>query len=191
MLVLVGCSTARIEGPQIVDRPPGFALSLDAESAANMFPDREVLAQRGYFTKGRRASSIMITEYEGAAERSEAQAARDRREKSWSHAEVGSVESLKIDGRSAWGWTIDQKLDGELKSKAFVAVVPYGESTYAIEFYASNPQLWKGDLLRDTVRSFAVVHKGSVGPFQILALVGLGVGVVFFVKRMRRLEAEG
>lgn len=105
--------------------------------------------------------SVIVTEYEGAASRSETQAARDEYAGRSTSTRYGPVEDLKIDGRAGWCWTEAQPGDGKVRTFQLTAVVPWGDRTYSVEYSSSGSNLKTRAELQTAVESFTVVTKGK------------------------------
>lgn len=159
----IGCSGPDRPGPNVEDVPPGFFFDANASAARKVFVDAEPLDQSGWFAHDQNDdhSSIMITTYSGKVPEDAIRAARDthaerwgRRNGSTSGSDYGPVEEVEIDGRNAFAWEVRQYYKGDLCSLEWVAVVPYEESTYCVEFFAGQEEYMDPDLLRRTVESF-------------------------------------
>lgn len=184
-LTLGGCSKPALVGAQVTKAPPHFMFDANATAARLVFHDRPKVDQRGYFymTRDDEHCSIMITEYAGSTTYEEAKAALEYHRRKYPYPTYGTLESLRVDGRSAWGWMTEQHHKGELSSITFHAVIPYEEEqkTYTVEFYAGVDKFMDEGLLRDTVTSFTVKKDKEVsyGAIGFLAVVVVGVAVGF------------
>lgn len=150
--LLLGCTTSRLTGPQITKVPAGFGLDLNASGARKVFPDRDVVNERGWFrTQGERHGSVLITEFEGQASEQDLRDARAELERKYTtkHFSYGPIESFKLDGRPAWGW-----FERQSTSREYVAVVSYPDATFSIEFYSSIKEHQDDELLKKHVASF-------------------------------------
>jgi len=183
-----GCTSPAHDGPQVTDRPEGFAYEPNAYAARKVLADRESSRQNGYFTLGEPASSIIITEYSGSTTRAQAEVSRAAAAAKWTYQDYGLIEDLTIDGRPAWGWLVVQRSQGKESSLEYVAVVSYDQRTYTIEFHATAAALRKASLLRRTVKSFQVVEGRSFNPLAALALLAFGSGAVILTRKLKALE---
>lgn len=161
--VLTGCSPPTFEGPQIQEPPEGFRYDANAEQSRNVFPDREELWQGAWFrieTVNDDHASIFLTAYRGGAGREQVEAAREAQASRYARPgrmRYGELEELRIDGRTAWGWTESQyRSDGSVAALQYKAVVPYDTVTYAVEFFSTLEPWMDVDTLRATVMTFAV-----------------------------------
>ena len=142
----------------------------------------------GQFTLTEPHNSIMITEYRGSTSGAQAEAARSTAAEKWSYQEYGPAEELEIDGRDSWGWLITQRSKGEVTSLEYVAVVPYADRTYSVEFYASDDKLYDKYFLKKTVSSFEVSGAGPLQASHLFILAGLTVAAFIVARRLRRFE---
>ncbi|HSM60268.1 MAG TPA: hypothetical protein VK849_05700, partial [Longimicrobiales bacterium] len=162
-LALAGaaCEIPDFEGPQIQRPPATFRMDPSTHQDRRMFPERDVVhhdawveATRGDF------SGILIDGHPGRIGRDHVEAARSAAMKAalGRRAEFGEIETLTVDGRTAWGWGERWSLEsGEVDFIAFRAVVPYDTISYAIDFLTGDPALEaRPDSLRTIVASFAV-----------------------------------
>jgi hypothetical protein len=186
LLVLASCSTPRILDGHIPNPPPGFAFDANASKARNVFPDREIVWQRGYGTLGEENHcSIFITKFVGTAGSMEIEDARSALAARYPYLEYGPLEELLIDHRPAWGWLETQFYKGELSSLAFKAVVPYDSVCYAVEFFARDPQYRNPEVLKAAVATFEIGRKEV--HYSHVALAALFVlGTVLVVSRIGR-----
>ena len=158
-----GCGSPDRPGPNVEDVPHGFFYDANASAARKVFMDVEPLDQSGWFAHNQNDdhSSIMITTYAGQVPEDAIRAARNahaerwgRRNGSTSGSDYGPVEEVEIDGHQALAWEVRQYYKGDLCSIEWVAVVPYEESTYAVEFFAGMEEYMDPELIRRTVQSF-------------------------------------
>ena len=174
----IGCSSPRIEGPQIEDPPSGFAFDPNCGAARVVLPGAELLSQRCYFKAREPHCSIDISEFGGQTGEARVKAAREALEARHGSLAYGPLESLSIDGRPAWGWLETQASGGKLYSLEYKAVVAYPDRSYSVEFFAADPA-WRDEArLRETVSRFAVKRKGEVdwgAVAVVLLLAGLGL----------------
>ena len=183
----LSCSNPQVEGGVMPHPPDGFAHDPNGTAARLVLPERAMVRQRGYFTRGDPHSSIMITRYTGATGAAEAAAARDRHAGRYRSEEYGGVETIEIDGRTAWGWTITQGYQGKVYSFEYTAVVPYQDETYTVEFFTSDGKLMNWNFLRETVQTFTVARAG-IDPVQMAAGIGVAALLLLAFKRLRRAE---
>jgi hypothetical protein len=99
----------------------------------------------------------------------------------------GEVESLQVDGRTAWGWGETWLLDnGGLQYVVFRAAVPYDTITYAVDFITGEPGLKsRPDSLRTIVASFAVGK--TTWNWPVILIVA---GVVLLLVHIMRKRAQ-
>ena len=162
-LALTACSGPDRPGPNVQDVPKGFAFDANASAARKVFLDAQPLDQSGWFAMNSNDdhSSIMITTYSGQIPEDAIYAARAAHEQRWgrragstSGLDYGPVEEVEIDGHDAFAWEIRQFYKGDLSSIDWVAVVPYEDETYSVEFHAGMEEHMDPDLIRKTVESF-------------------------------------
>ncbi len=157
---LAGCSQPLMDGAQVPGRPEGFVFDANSSAARKVFPDRQVLDQRSYFTvSGEYSNSIMITEYAGETGYEEVQAAREAAEARYGgNTAYGPIDATVIDKRPAWTYLVTQRYRGDISSLTYTAVVSYGKTgrTYSVEFHASDPRYMDEALLAGVVKSFTV-----------------------------------
>ncbi len=155
-----GCSKPLMEGAQVPVRPAGFMLDANASAARKVFPDRQVLDQRGYFTAGEENHcSIMITEYAGPTSYEEVQSAREAAAARYgANSEYGPIDATVIDKQPAWSYVVTQSYRGKTSSLEYTAVVSYEKTdrTYTVEFYASDPRYMNEEFMAKTVKTFIV-----------------------------------
>lgn len=180
-LLAAGCAGLVREGPHVKKAPDGLGYLSSLESARPVLPGRTKLSQSGYIEQGEPPEMIVLTRYSGTTTREEAQAARDETEARYGRGGgYGPLEELEIDGRTAWGWTIEQRdsQGGTLWSREFTAVVPYDDETWAIEYSSRRAPDWEADHLRTVVGSFTVVRRGAtdLAIYTLLGAIALGIG---------------
>lgn len=183
---LSGCAGPQEAGPRLTERPEGFGYRAKAYAARKVLPDREVVRQSGYFPFGGSSDSILITEYRGTVTREQVEFARDAAARKWTYQEYGPLQDRTIDGRRAFAWRIVQKSDDEETGLAFVAVVPYDDRTYSIEFHATDPLYRKSLVLERTVESFVVRDRGRFSTIRPMGTLG-----IFAVAGMATRRSEG
>lgn len=159
---LGGCGDLDRPGPNVQDVPEGFVFDANGEGS-RVFADVEPLDQSTWLAQDRfdRCSAITITTYDGeitataVRRQHDARAAKNARRPGSPHgADYGPVEETEIDGRTAWTWEVLGYVDGELASVERVAVIPYEDATYSVEFYAGIEDHIDPTLVRRTVESF-------------------------------------
>lgn len=179
----VGCGPV-YEGPQLREVPEGLAYSNAWTSARVPLPLRKRVRQIHYVPPPaveRNRSTVVITEYEGLATRTEVSDARDALAAQYTSTVYGPLEDLRIDGKPAWGWTETQR-EGKTKeiyTMGLTAVVAYPKqnATYSVEFTAGDPAHQRRDILERTVTSFTVASAGP--PLGVkLILFGLALFAV-------------
>jgi hypothetical protein len=160
-----------------------------------MFPAREpvhhdawVEASYGNF------SGIYITGYAGSLGRADVEVARDAAvlDGRGRRGDIGPMEILTIDGRTAWGWGEEWRLqNGGLQYVVFRAAIPYDTITYVVDFLTGDPSLKsRPDSLRTVVASFAV---GRTRPNVPLLLISCGLFLFLlnaFVSKRRSAAAR-
>ncbi len=156
LLCLLGCSTPRLDGPNISKPPEGFMFDANASSARTVFPEEYIKRQFGWAKPSEENyCSIMMTEFSGSVTRTDVQAAKDYLEKRYNvPQEYSALEVVTIDKREAWGWLETQYYKGELTSLEYVAVISYEDCCYSIGFYAKDPAFRDLEILREIVCSF-------------------------------------
>ncbi len=185
-----GCDIPEFEGPQIQSPPPAFTLNPAASEQRPMFPDLRVVhhdawveASWGDF------SGIYINGHPGVLESGEVEAARQAAMAAafGQRAEFGEIESLQVDGRTAWGWGEEWRLEnGGLQYVVFRAAIPYDTITYAVDFITGDPGLKiRPDSLRTIVASFAVGRTTWNVPLLLLS-----AGVILLLAGTARSRAE-
>jgi hypothetical protein len=182
---LSACSLVQ-EGPQVTEAPEDFGFTTSISSARKPLPHRSAIRQMGYLgPPGEPPDMIIITEYEGAAPREEAEAARDElagRDKSESY---GPFESTSVARRVAWRWSERQQSNGKLWSHEEVVVVPWGEKTYSVEYSAHGERIDPARQQR-VVRSFRVVTRGATDLFVYLGLAAAALALGWAIHRMQK-----
>ncbi len=162
-LATVSCGGPDRPGPNVEDVPAGFVFDANASSARKVFADLQEVDQSGWIAMDANDdhSSIMITTYAGTVPEDQIRSARNTHAERWgrkrgaqSGSDYGAVEEIEIEGHKAWAWEITQHYRGGISSMEWVAVVPYEDQTYAIEFHAGMDPHKDWDLIRNTVLSF-------------------------------------
>lgn len=160
--VVPACGPTYREGPNVTGVPEGFRYDANMTSGRPVLPNRTQIGQSGWITPfAEQHSSIMFSEYTGAADEAEVRAMLDDYARRYRHAKYGAVEAVTIDERPAWGWYVEQHLQGKLASLEYQAVIPYGDVTWSVEFYASDPRHRDPALLKKLVTSFHYHRKRS------------------------------
>jgi hypothetical protein len=160
-LPLAGCNIPNFHGPQIQNPPPAFTLNREVVQERRMFPARAVVYHDAWVEASwGNFSGIYINGHPGVlgsaevdgARRSAMEAATGKR------VEFGEIESLTIDGRTAYGWGETWRLEnGGLQYVVFRAAVPYDTISYAVDFITGDPGMKiRPDSLRTIVASFAI-----------------------------------
>lgn len=155
-----------------------------------MFPDRAVLYHDAWVEASwGNFSGIYINGHPGVLGSDEVQAAQRQAMAATEGQRVtyGELESLQVDGRTAWGWGETWRLEnGGLQYVVFRAAVPYDTITYAISFITGEPGLKsRPDSLRTIVASFAVGETRVNWPVALII-----AGVVLFVFGLGRRRAK-
>jgi hypothetical protein len=192
---LSACEMPRFDGPQIQHPPPAFTLNPSTQQDRRMFPDREVLYHDAWVEASwGNFSGIYINGHPGALGPEDVDAARAAAiaMATGSLAEFGELETVEVDGRTAWGWTESWRLEnGGLAYVVFRAAVPYDTITYAIDFLTGDPGLKiRPDSLRTIVASFAVGETTANLPLlAVLAAVSLILLHTLRARQRARAEA--
>jgi hypothetical protein len=155
-----GCSSRPLHhGPDVARVPEGFVFDPGFE-APGLFATRPPVLQRGYVTAAIADddhSDIGITQYDGAATGEQVAAAITAERERRGDTEYGTIESLTIDRKPAWGWTETRRhTNGAIRVMAYRAVVSYGHASYLVEFYTSHARFMDASKLRAVVTSFVV-----------------------------------
>jgi hypothetical protein len=155
------CEVPNFEGPQIQNPPPAFTMNRDATEARPMFPDRAVVYHDAWVEASwGNFSGIYINGHTGLLGSAEVDAARRSHlaATAGQRVQFGELESLQVDGRTAWGWGERWTLEnGGLQYVVFRAAIPYDTISYAVDFITGEPGLKaRPDSLRTIVASFAV-----------------------------------
>jgi hypothetical protein len=134
--------------------------SANVDAARHVFPEREVVRQRGYFTHEDEDDpksthgSLVITEYPGGCTADEAEAARSGLAARIHGDGFGPIEPLTAGRTRGWGWTETYRVNGEEISRTYIAVFPIDQSTYTVEVYSNDPHLRESARLREIAVSF-------------------------------------
>lgn len=176
-LALASCGPV-YEGPQLAEVPDGLAYTSSIRSARVPLPGRRVLAQYAYAGPGGLdwKTSVVISEYEGLATRSEVEAARDGFHARYGgrSSRYGPVGEVRVGGRPGWGYTEDGLLDGRVVRRGLTAVVPWDERTFSLEVGSSEAPWDDREAQRRLVASFHVAKRGRYRPLLFgLLLAGL------------------
>jgi len=182
-MLLVGACVPIHEGPQLRTVPEGLSYTNSIDSAGLALPARDKVRQVAYIPLGeqRWPLSVIIAEYRGTTSSSEVEAARlEVARHSGSTAEVGELETLRIDGHAAWGWLQTHRRSGDVTGLTFTAIVAYPAANYTIVVSSLSPKLKPPEYLRDVARTFAVRHEGDADAWAlIVAGALLGVFLTF------------
>lgn len=153
--MLAGCRDQPKRG-EIPKAPEGFLFDANAVAARHVLPDRELLDQDGWLTTREPGSSIMISEYSGTTSAGEVEAARAAAARRYTYAQYSELEEVTIDGRASWGWIETQRRDGRTCALDYVAVIPYEDKTYTVEFGSAETRFLNPAALRELVETFRV-----------------------------------
>lgn len=161
VLLLGACDVPKFQGPQIQNPPPAFYMNRDVTQARRMFPDHAVIFHEAWVeTSWGNFSGIYINGHPGNLDKAAVEAALDKAKSdaAGERVEFGPLESLEIDGRTAWGWSEVWRLDdGIIRYGAFRAAVPYDTVTYAVDLLTGDPGIRnRPDSMRTVVAQFAV-----------------------------------
>jgi hypothetical protein len=173
-----GCKAPSFRGPQIQSPPSGFLLHNDQYQQRRMFPDREATMHSAWIrTVGDSHSGIFINGHAGVLTIEDAAAAQDEARRQAANAETtfGDIESMRIDGRTAWGWT--EKVETPTLGFAWVA--------YAIEFHSSDPAFGRAapDTLRTVISSFEIGNTEYNLPLIAMTIGAMLLGVIMMRAR--------
>ena len=184
-----GCKAPSFRGPQIQSPPSGFLLQNDQYQQRRMFPDREATMHSAWIrTVGDSHSGIFINGHAGVLTIEDAAAAQDEARRQAANAETtfGDIESMRIDGRTAWGWT--EKVETPTLGIAWVAyrtVVAYDTVSYAIEFNSNDPAFGRAapDTLRTVISSFEIGNTEYNLPLIAMTIGAMLLGVIMMRAR--------
>jgi len=190
VVLATACQVPRFEGPQIQEPPPAFSMKRDVTQERRMFPARAVVFHEAWVEASwGNFSGIYINGHPGNLGRGEVEAAQRQAilETQGQRVEIGPLESLDVDGRTAWGWGETWRLEnGGLQYVVFRAAVPYDTVTYAVDFLTGDPGLkLRPDSLRTVVASFAVGRIRWNVPLLLIA-----AGVLLFLLNLGRRRAN-
>jgi hypothetical protein len=188
-----GCEVPNFQGPQIQNPPPAFTMNREATEERPMFPDRAIVHHDAWVEASwGNFSGIYINGHPGTLGSGEVEAARRgaMAAAAGRRVQFGEVESLQVDGRTAWGWEEKWLLEnGGLQYVVFRAAIPYDTITYAVDFIAGEPGLKsRPDSLRTIVASFAVGETRLNWPV-ILIVSGVVLFLGNLVHRRRKERA--
>lgn len=188
------CKVPNFEGPQIQNPPPAFTMNREASEERPMFPDRAIVYHDAWVEASwGNFSGIYINGHVGVLGSDEVEAARRgaMAAAEGKRVQFGEVESLQVDGRTAWGWGETWLLDnGGLQYVVFRAAVPYDTITYALDFITGEPGLKsRPDSLRTIVASFAVGKTTWNWPV-ILIVAGVVLLLVHTIRKRAQERAE-
>lgn len=191
---LSACEMPKFAGPQIQNPPPAFTLNTATHWDRRMFPAREVLYHDAWVEASwGNFSGIYINGHPGALGSEDVDAARAAAIATTTDtlAEFGELETIVVDGRTAWGWTESWRLEnGGLAYVVFRAAVPYDTITYAIDFLAGDPGLKiRPDSLRTIVASFAVGQTTANLPL-LGVLAAISLILLHMLRARQRARAE-
>ena len=156
----VGCEVPQFLGPQIQSPPDRFINKSDvAQLGPRTFPERPTVHFDAWIqTNFGEFTGIYINGHEGPMTLEEVIAAR-----TWSMENppdhpmnYGEIETLTIDGQTAWAW-MEMWREGGLHEVRYHATVPYDTVTYTVDFTTGDPRYKaRPDSIRAIVASFAV-----------------------------------
>jgi hypothetical protein len=169
-------------------------MNREAAEERPMFPDRAVLYHDAWVEASwGNFSGIYINGHPGVLGSDEVDAARRQAMAATAGQRVtyGELESLQVDGRTAWGWGETWTLEnGGLQYVVFRAAVPYDTITYSISFLTGEPGLKsRPDSLRTIVASFAVGRTTLNWPVILIAS-GVVLFLLSFWRRRAKARAE-
>ena len=186
----LACDVPNFQGPQIQNPPPAFTMNREVTQDRRMFPTRAVVYHDAWVEASwGNFSGIYINGHPGVLGSAEVDAARRSaiQAAAGQLVEFGELESLQVDGRTAWGWGETWRLgNGGLQYVVFRAAVPYDTITYAVDFLTGDPGLKiRPDSLRTVVASFAI-GKTTWN----LPLILILAGVVLLAGNMARSRSQ-
>jgi hypothetical protein len=190
---LFACDVPTFEGPQIQQPPRGFLLVPDSYQQRRLFPERELVFHVGWVESMEDFSTIYVDGHRGALGFDDVVAAREEARLLADDPDVrfSEVETLRVDGREAWGWSerIETPTRG-LVWVAYRAVVPYDTVSYAIEFFSGEPAIKREapDTLKAIISTFAV-GKTTYNLPLIAIIVGLVLFALSVAQSRRRASA--
>jgi len=160
-LLATGCSQPRFTGPQVQAPPPGFTMNKEVTQDRPMFPARAVVFHTAWVEASwGNFSGIYVNGHPAVLGRNEVEAAyrAAMADAEGQRVEFTELESLEVDGRTAWGWGETWRLEnGGLQYVVFRAAVPYDTISYAVDFLTGEPGLKiRPDSLRTVVASFEI-----------------------------------
>ena len=187
MALAAACEVPAFQGPQIQSPPPAFTMNREATEERPMFPDRAVVHHDAWVEASwGNFSGIYINGHLGVLGSDEVEAARRQAMAATEGQRVayGELESLQVDGRTAWGWGETWTLEnGGLQYVVFRAAIPYDTITFAVDFITGEPGLKsRPDSLRTIVASFAV-GKTTLNWPVILIVSGVALFVLGLWRR--------
>jgi len=190
VLWLGACDVPNFQGPQIQVPPPAFSMNRETSQERRMFPDRPVVYHDAWVEASwGNFSGIYINGHSGVLGKSEVEAAQLQAIAAveGTLVDIGPLEALNVDGRTAWGWGETWRLaNGGLQYVVFRAAVPYDTVTYAVEFLTGDPGLKiRPDSLRTVVASFAVGRTRLNVPLLVIS-----VGVALLLLNLARSRAR-
>ncbi len=185
-----GCDVPKFQGPQIQNPPPAFSMNRETTQERRMFPARAVVFHEAWVEASwGNFSGIYINGHPGNLGKGEVVAAQRQAlaDTEGQLVEIGPLEAIDVDGRTAWGWGETWRLEnGGLQYVVFRAAVPYDTVTYAVEFLTGDPGLKiRPDSLRTVVASFAVGRTKRNVP-----LILVGAGALLLVLNLGRTRAN-
>lgn len=191
---LAGCDVPQFQGPQVQTPPPAFTMNASTYQDRRMFPDRDILHHDAWVEASwGNFSGIYINGHAGVITPEDVDAARTAsiQAAAGALAEFGELESIEVDGRTAWGWGELWRLEnGGLQYVVFRAAVPYDTISYAIDFMTGEPGLKnRPDSLRTIVASFAV-GKTTYNLPLIAVTAGIGLLLLHLLRSRQRARVE-
>jgi hypothetical protein len=160
LVLIVGCEVPQFRGPQVQSPPGGFIKKSDvSQFGPRTFPERATVHFDAWIeTEFGKFTGIYINGHDGSTTLEEVVAAR-----TWSMEnppdhpmDYGDIETVEIDGRTAWAW-MEIWRDNGLHEVRYHATVPYDTVTYTIDFTTGDPTYKaRPDSIRAIVASFAI-----------------------------------
>jgi len=190
VLLAGACDVPKFQGPQIQNPPPAFYMNREVTQSRRMFPDRAVIFHEAWVEASwGNFSGIYINGHPGNLDKAAVEAALGKAisDTKGELVEFGPMESLEIDGRTAWGWSEVWRIDdGLVRYGVFRAAIPYDTVTYAVDFLTGDPGIRnRPDSMRTIVANFAVGRTRWNVPLLLV-----GAGVLLFLLNLWRVRAK-
>jgi len=190
VLVAGACDMPKFQGPQIQNPPPAFYMNREVTQTRRMFPDHAVIFHEAWVEASwGNFSGIYINGHPGNLDKAAVEAALGKAitDAQGELVEFGPMESLEVDGRTAWGWSETWRMDdGLIRYGVFRAAIPYDTVTYAVDFLTGDPGIRnRPDSMRTVVASFAVGRTEWNVPLLLV-----GAGALLFLLNLWRVRVK-